>query len=59
MSVAEIASDLVKDTVGRTAEKLFRVFGRKELLLEEELKAPGREISYLIRCAESFGKPHR
>jgi hypothetical protein len=52
---AEYVTDMVHLQLGRMATKLVEVSEQRTLLLEAELKAPGREVAYLVRCSEEFG----
>jgi hypothetical protein len=45
---AEMLENLVKIKWGELAKMLFAISARKIDLLEAELKAPGREISYVV-----------
>ena len=44
------------DKEEKAAQRLFRVKHRKIDLMEAEIGAPGREISYIIRAQDEFGK---
>jgi hypothetical protein len=51
---AEIAEGLIKMQWGKLAGLLFSLRHRKIDLLEAELKAPGREIAYVIQARKEF-----
>jgi hypothetical protein len=53
---AETAEDLVKVRWGKLAKGLFALSARRIDLLEAELKAPGREIAYVFRARQTFGR---
>ena len=52
---AEVAEDLVKIKWGKLPKLLFVASSRKIELMDAEMKAPGREIAYLVRAREHFG----
>ncbi len=56
VGAATIAENLVKIKWGKLAESLFALTNKQELLMKEELKAPGRELSYLLLAGREFGK---
>jgi len=53
-TVAEIAEDLVKIRLGKLSRLPFTLSHRKIDLLEAELKAPGREIAYVVHARKEF-----
>lgn len=54
-TTAEIIENLVKVSVGKIAKSLFDVQEKRIALLEAERKAPGREVSYVIKASTVFG----
>ena len=55
-SGAEFIEDLIKLRFSKVAKQLFSIKRRKIELMEAEMKAPGREISYIIKAREKFSK---
>jgi hypothetical protein len=53
----EIIEDLVKLKFSKIPEPFFAIKKRQINLMEIELNAPGREISYIIKTQEAF-QPH-
>jgi len=53
-SGAELVENLVKIKWGKAAKMLFSLKHRKVALMEAELKAPGREIAYILGAREKF-----
>jgi hypothetical protein len=51
---AEVAEDLVKFKWGKAAKLLFTIKDRKVALMDAELRAPGRELAYMITVIEKF-----
>jgi hypothetical protein len=54
VGAATVLEDLVKIKWGKIAESLFSLSDRKTTLMKEELKAPGRELSYLLAIQKDF-----
>jgi hypothetical protein len=54
VGIATILEDLSRFKWGKLAESLFAVTDRNVSLLPDELKAPGREISYLLSLQRAF-----
>ena len=55
-AVPEIINDLAHFKLGSAAKALFG-FAKKELmLLEEERKAPGKELAFVYKAQQEFGK---
>ncbi|MDJ0579721.1 hypothetical protein [Crocosphaera sp.] len=52
---AEIIENLAKLNIGKAAKSFFSVQNERVALAEAEMKAPGREISYLIYANNKFG----
>ena len=52
----EVAENLVKIKWKDAAESVFSISQNRISLMEAELKAPGREISYIIRARGMFGE---
>ncbi len=50
----EIIEDLVKLRLSRIPEPFFALKKRQLMLMEAELNAPGREMSYIIKSREAF-----
>lgn len=55
-TTAEVAEDLVKIRWGTLSNRLFVLGHRKIDLMEAELKAPGREIAYVVHAREVFSE---
>lgn len=55
-TAAEAAENLVKVRWGKLARLLFSVQHTRMELLELELKAPGREIAYVVEARKEFDK---
>lgn len=53
-TAGELAEDLVKLRWGKLSKLLFSMSHRKIDLMEAELKAPGREIAYLVKARNEF-----
>lgn len=53
-AAAELAENLVKLRWGKLSKLPFSVSHRKIDLMEAELKAPGREIAYLVKTRNEF-----
>ncbi len=53
-TTAETAEDLVKLKWGQMAKSLFSIKNKKLYLMEEEMKAPGREVAYISKAREHF-----
>ncbi len=54
-AVPDIVNDLANLKLGSAAKALFG-FGKKELMLmEEERKAPGRELAFVYKARQEFG----
>lgn len=53
---AEMIENIMKLNFGEAAKKLFSFENRKISLLEAEMKAPGREIAYIVKAKEKFKK---
>lgn len=53
-TTAEVAEDLIKFRWGKLAKLPFAVSHKKIDLLEAEMKAPGREIAYLVEARKRF-----
>jgi hypothetical protein len=51
---AEIAEDLVKFRWGKLAKAPFTITHKKIDLLQAEMKAPGREIAYVVKAKKTF-----
>jgi hypothetical protein len=51
---AEIAENLAKLKVGELAKGLFSIKNKQLYLMEEEMKAPGREVAYISKARERF-----
>lgn len=52
--VAEVAENLLKARLKELAKGLFQVRQNRIALTEAELKAPGREIAYVVSASEHF-----
>jgi hypothetical protein len=52
----EVLENLVKINWSKLPDPLFTVTKRKVALLEVEINAPGRELSYIIKAKEKFRK---
>ena len=55
-AAAETIESLLKLKIGNAAKAMFNVRKSKIQLLEAELNAPGREIAFIIKSNERFGK---
>jgi len=55
MTTAEILEGLVRLKPTQTVKALFTFKRQRLQLLEAELKAPGRDLAYLIKAKEEFG----
>jgi len=51
---AGLIEDLVKFKWGKAAELLFTLRDRKIGLMEAELRAPGKELAYIVSARERF-----
>lgn len=51
---AEFLEDLVRLKWGNLAKGLFSLKHNKIALLEEEMRAPGREIAYIVKAQEAY-----
>lgn len=56
ITTAEIAECLVKFRWSRLAKKLFEVRHNQIDLMRAELALPGREVAYIVKARERFGK---
>ncbi len=56
ITTAEMIENIVKLKFGEAAKQVFSFENRKISLLEAEMKAPGREIAYIIKAREEFKK---
>lgn len=52
---AEIVENVARLNLSKAAKSLFSVRNRNLALAEAEMKAPGREISYIVRANKEFG----
>jgi hypothetical protein len=52
----EMLEDAAKFRLGKIAKALVSLTGRRTELLKSELSAPAKELSYLLRAEEAFGK---
>jgi hypothetical protein len=52
---AEILENALKLRLGKLAKGIFSYKEQKIALLEAEMKAPGREIAYIVTAREQFG----
>ncbi len=50
----QVAEDLVKVRWGKLSKLPFSVTQRKIDLMEAQLKAPGREIAYIVKAHKAF-----
>lgn len=55
-AVAEAAENLVKFRWSRLASSLFSVRHRKVALMKAEMTLPGREVAYISKAREGFGR---
>lgn len=53
----EVAENLLKIKWGKVAQSLFLISQRRIALLEAEMGAPGRSLSYVVRARRTFGQP--
>jgi len=53
-TTAEIAENLVKLKFSKIAQLPFTIKNKKIALMEEEMKAPGKEVAYISRAREEF-----
>lgn len=53
----ELIENLVSIKWSKLVDPLFAISKRKVSLLEAEMKAPGREMAYLVKSKERFGMP--
>jgi hypothetical protein len=53
----EVLENLVKIKWSKLPDPLFAIKKRTVSILEAELNAPGRELSYIIKTNETFAKP--
>jgi hypothetical protein len=53
-TVAECVEDVLKIRWGKVANSLFALRHQHLALLEAELKAPGREVAYIIKARNTF-----
>jgi hypothetical protein len=56
VGTASVLEDLAKFRWGKLAERLFTLRNQDIQLLEAEASAPGREIVYLIKARDKFGR---
>jgi hypothetical protein len=54
----EVIENLLRLKWGKAARKLFTLRKKKISLLEAEIKAPGREVSYIVKARETFSRNH-
>lgn len=55
VTTADVLEQLIKFEWGKLAKGLFSLNSKKFELLEAEMNAPGREISYIVKAQEEFG----
>jgi len=55
VSSAAIIENLAKLKISKVANSFFAVHHKRVALAEAEMKAPGREVSYLIHANNRFG----
>lgn len=55
-TVAEAIEDIAKLRLSKLSDLIFARSTRRTNLLEAELKAPGREIAYIVKAESSFGR---
>jgi hypothetical protein len=55
-TTAEIAEGLVKFQWSNMAKKLFEVRHKQIAEMKEEMSFPGREVAYIVKARERFGK---
>jgi hypothetical protein len=55
-TTAEIAESLVKARWSNIAKKLFEVRHKQIDLMKAEMAAPGREVAYIVKARERFGR---
>jgi hypothetical protein len=53
---AEIAECLVKFKWSKIAKRLFEVRHKQIDLMQAEMQAPGREVAYIVKARERFGR---
>jgi hypothetical protein len=51
---AEIIENVAKLNLGKAAKSLFSIRNRHLALVEAEMKAPGREVSYIVHTNQKF-----
>jgi hypothetical protein len=51
---AEIIENVAKLNLGKAAKSLFSIRNRHLALVEAEMKAPGREVSYIVHANQKF-----
>lgn len=54
---AEFAEDIVKFKWSKAAQLLFTLKNREIALAEAELRAPGKEVAYIVAAKEKFSGP--
>lgn len=54
MTTAEVAENLAKLKFSKIAQLAFSMKNRKLSLMEEEMKAPGKEVAYISKAREKF-----
>jgi hypothetical protein len=55
-TTAEIAEHLVRFKWSKLAERLFSVRYKQIDLMKAEMSAPGREVAYIVKARERFGR---
>ena len=55
-TTTEVAESLVTFRWSKLAKKLFALRHERIETLEREARAPGREIAYIVKARERFGK---
>lgn len=53
---AELAENILKLQWGKAAQALFKVRQNRLSLLDAEVTAPGREVAFIVRARERFGR---
>jgi hypothetical protein len=58
VGTAYIAEHVAKLKLGKLAEQAYGIFEANAKLVEAESKAPGRQLSCIVRAVERFGETH-
>lgn len=53
-TTAEVMEDLMSFRWGKMAHSVFSIKNKQLYLMEEEMKAPGREVAYIYKAKERF-----